>query len=240
MRRGSSCWCERSRHPRACGVVSTLPGASRALAAKPTTSSARYTPAVDGAGDGSTDMVSGPHNHPLAAPTPKPDVRPAPALRLRLKPKGSLAGCVDGGWWPRSRDLVVELPTLVRVLGVRLGRVTRIAFPFAAWDIPPRQITVDGGTVRLEGFRHQDEYVVHVSGPDRRRISLLVIPPEATTSAAHEAMTAASGRSNVDQPLDLLTASGAVSSETRPRLRLVHDDNQDRWANGGGLPGERG
>ena len=185
-------------------------------------------------------MVSGPHNHPLAAPTPKTDDRPAPALRLRLKPKGSLAGYVDGGWWPRSRDLVVELPALVRVLAVRLGRVTRVAFPGVAWDISPLQITVDGGTVRLEGFQHQDEYVVHVSGPDRRRISLLVIPRDATTSAAHEAMTAASGRNNADRPADLLAASGAVSGETEPRLRLVRDHNQHRWATGGGPPGERG
>jgi hypothetical protein len=130
-------------------------------------------------------MTSGPRIHPLAALAPKSDDRPAPELRLRLKPKGSLAGYVDGGWWPRSRDLVVELPSLTRVLAVRLGRVTRVAFPFVAWDIPPRQSAVDGGMVRLEGFRHQDEYVVHVSGPDRRRISLLVIPPDATVSAAH-------------------------------------------------------
>lgn len=185
-------------------------------------------------------MASGPHTHPLTAPTPKIDDRPTSALRLRLKPKGSLAGYVDGSWWPRSRDLVVELPALVRVLAVRLGRVARVAFPLTAWDIAPRQITVDGATVRLEGFQHQDEYVVHVSGSDRRRISLLVIPHDASTSAAHEAMMAASGRDNADQPVDLLTAAGAVTGETQPRLRLVRDDNQDRWAAGGGPPREHG
>lgn len=185
-------------------------------------------------------MASGPHNHPLAALAPKTYDRPTPALRLRLKPKGSLAGYVDGGWWPRSRDLVVELPALVRVLAVRLGRVSRIAFPLKAWDISPRQITVDGAAVRLEGFQHQDEYVVHVSGPDRQRISLLVIPQDATTSVAHEAMTTATGRDNVDRPVNLLAAAGAVSGEIQPRLRLVHDDNQDRRTTRGGLPRERG
>lgn len=37
------------------------------VAAKSATSSARYTLAVGWAGDGSTDMASGPHIHPLAA-----------------------------------------------------------------------------------------------------------------------------------------------------------------------------
>ena len=78
--------------------------------------------------------------------------------------------------------------------------------------------------VRLEGFRHQDEYIVHVSGPDRRRITLLVIPPAATTIAAHDAMAAASGRDNVDQPADLLVAAGVVVGVRQPRLRLVHPD----------------
>ena len=166
-------------------------------------------------------MTSGPHIHPLAAPAPVDD-RPAPTLRLRLKPKGSQAGYVDGSWWPRSRDLVSEVPELARVLAVRIGRVTRVAFPYAAWDIPPGQITVDGSMTRLEGFRHQDDYIVHVSGPDRRRISLLVIPPNATTIAAHDAMMASAGRDNVDQPADLLSAAGiGPGAQPRPRLRLV-------------------
>jgi hypothetical protein len=94
--------------------------------------------------------------------------------------------------------------------------------------------------VRLEGFHHQDGYILHVSDPDRRRLSLLVIPPDATAAAAHDAMTAASGRNNVDQPADLLAAAGAVSGAAQPRLRLVHDSDQDRWATDGGQVRERG
>ena len=162
-----------------------------------------------------------------------------PALRLRLKPKGSLAGYVDGGWWPRSWDLVVELPALARVLSVRLGRVTRVAFPLTAWHRPPWQATVDGRTMRLEGFRHQDEHIVHVSGPGARRMTLLVIPRDATVTAAHDAMTAAAGRNNVDQPADILAAAGAISDTATPRLRLVRS-GPDRWATDGGLVRERG
>lgn len=167
------------------------------------------------------------------------DEHPAHALRLRLKPKGSLAGYVDGGWWPRSRDLAVELPELVRVLAVRLGRVARVAFPATAWHNPPWQITVDGQPIRLEAFRHQDECVVHVSGPDRRRLTLLVVPQDTTAIAAHNAMMAAAGRDNIDQPTDILTAAGATTDSATPRLRLLRD-NRDRWAADGGLTREHG
>lgn len=183
-------------------------------------------------------MTSVPHSQPF--PLQRPQVDNQPALALRLKPKGSLAGYVDGGWWPRSRDLTVELPALARVLAVRLGRVTRVAFPLAAWILTPRQTTVDGQAIRLEGFHHQDEHILHVSGPDRRRISLLVIPLDATATAAHDAMMAASGRDNVDQPADILAATGAVSGPAPPRLRLLRDEDQDRWATDGGLVRERG
>lgn len=176
-------------------------------------------------------MTSGPHIHPLAPPASPVDDQPAPAVRLRLKPKGSLAGYLDGGWWPRSRDLVVELPALVRVLAVRLGRVSRVAFPLTAWNIQSRQIIVDGREIRLEGFRHQDEHIVHVSAPDRRRITLLVIPLDTTVVAAHDAMMAASGRDNIDQPADILAAAGVAP----PRLALIPEDDQDRWATDGGL-----
>jgi len=170
-------------------------------------------------------MTSGPHIRPLPAPTTPPDDRQAHALRLRLKPKGSLAGYVDGAWWPRSRDLTVELAALVKVLAVRLDGVTRVAFATTEWKAAPRRIIVDGNTVQLEGFRSADEHLVHVSGPDRRRITLLVIPPDATTSASHGAMTRAARRDNTDEPLDILTATGATPY-TQPPLRLVRHDER--------------
>jgi hypothetical protein len=139
-------------------------------------------------------MTSGTHVHPT--------------VRLRLKPKAPASGYVDGAWWPRSRDLARELPGLVEVLGVRLGEVGRVAFALAAWGTAPRRVEIDGHQVRLEGFRSQDEDVVHVTGTDRRRISLLVIPPETAEAAGHSAMMTAAGRGNADSPTTILAASG--------------------------------
>jgi hypothetical protein len=198
-------------------------------------------------------MTSGPHGYPLAPsthalsthglstrPLPMhapslavataeelPGDRPELPLRLRLKPKAPPTGYVDGGWWPHSRDLTVELEPLAHVLGVRLGRVTRVAYSLSFWDKAPARITVDGRVIRLEGFDSQDEHVVHLSGPDRQRISVLVVPPEASTSAAHDAMMKSSQRGNADLPAEILTTGGALPA-TAPRLRLVRDDEQAR------------
>ena len=193
-------------------------------------------------------MKSVPHSHPLTLPTPQPvgitptssgqsGARPSRGLRLRLTPKAPPTGYVDGGWWPRSRDLTVELPALVHVSAIRLGRVTRVAFALEAWDKPPRQITVDGNTLRLEGFRSQDQYVVHLSGSDGQRLSLLVIPPEADMGDAHDAMIMAARRGNTDRPVELLALGGIVPDARVPRLRLVSNDPRPRLDTDGGRVG---
>lgn len=51
---------------------------------------------------------------------------PARTPRLRLKPKAPQSGYVDGAWWPHSDDLRSELPDLLAVLSVRLGRIDRV------------------------------------------------------------------------------------------------------------------
>jgi hypothetical protein len=144
-------------------------------------------------------------------------------LRLRLKPKAPPTGYVDGAWWPRSPDLSVEVPALTHVLAVRLGPVTRVAYALEVWDTPPRQITVDGTCVRLEGFHSRDQYVLRVTGSDGRRVSLLVVPPEAAATAAHDAMMRAARRGNTDRPVEILAAGGIVPDTTVRRVRLVSD-----------------
>jgi hypothetical protein len=182
-------------------------------------------------------MTSVPQIHPLAAPAvaladdSAPD-HPAHDLRLRLKPKALPTGYVDGGWWPRSRDLSIELEALVHVLDVRLGKVTRVAFALDGWETAPRRITVDGHAVRLEGFHSQDEHMVHVSGSDRQRMSLLVVPPDAEAAAAHDAMMTASARGNADRPIEILATGGVLPDTTGPRLRLVEDEATSRTAQG--------
>jgi hypothetical protein len=139
-------------------------------------------------------MTSGPHSRSI----------PAQPLRLRLKPKGPVTGYVDGGWWPRSRDLVAELPELATVLSVRLGPIQRIAYAMDGWEPPSGRVDVDGHRVRMEGFRSQDRDTVAVTGLNGQRLSLLVVPPDADETAAHDAMMTAAHRDNADSPASIL------------------------------------
>lgn len=82
---------------------------------------------------------------------------------------------------------------------------------------------VDGMGVRLEGFHSQDQYVLRVTGSDGRRVTLLVVPPEAAVAAAHDAMLRAAGRGNTDRPVEILAAGGIVPDTTVRRMRLVSD-----------------
>jgi len=142
-------------------------------------------------------MTSVPHTHTESQHTP---------LRLRLKPKAPATGYVDGAWWPRSRDLTAELPALVEVLAVRLGRIERVTHALSAWDPAPRRFEVDGHRVRLEGFTYQDKNVIQVTGSNRGRVSLLVVPPEMADPAGHDAMMTAGHRGNADRPEEILAA----------------------------------
>lgn len=126
-------------------------------------------------------------------------------LRLSMKPTAPTTGYVDGAWWPRSRDLPTELPTLLAALAVRMGRIASVSYSLASWEAAPRRITVVGNSVRLAGFHYQHARALDVIGTDRRRIRLLVVPPEASASSADHTMTAAAQPANADD-VDVLLA----------------------------------
>jgi hypothetical protein len=129
------------------------------------------------------------------------------ALRLRLKPKAAPTGYVDGAWWPRSHDLTHELAALATVLAVRLGRVERVAYALSTWDVAPRRLDLGGRSARLEGFSYQDRNIVHVTGVNGGRVSLLVVPPELARAAGLDAMATAGRRGNADRPEEILAAA---------------------------------
>lgn len=158
----------------------------------------------------------------------KPPPVPHTHLRLRLKPQGSAAsGYVDGAWWPRSRDLTAELAELAEALAVRLGTVERVAYALSAWNVAPRKADVVGFRVRLEGFTHQDRNVIHVTGSNRGRISILVVPPEMTEPAGDDAMMAAVLRDNADRPEEILTAATVPTPREAHRTLDKRPDSDD-------------
>jgi Family of unknown function (DUF5994) len=153
---------------------------------------------------------------PTTAPPPPPRPTAPPGLRLQLDPTMAGTGAVDGGWWPRSRDPDAELPGLVAGLGASLGPITRVALNLDAWDTAPRRVAVDGRRVRVGWFRQMDAHTIGMTRAGQDRITLLVIPPQATTAAAGIAMAMAADAANSAGPADILAAAGIDGEDPAP------------------------
>ena len=115
--------------------------------------------------------------------------------RLRLKPKAPTTGYVDGAWWPHSDDLLIELPDLLAVLSVRLGRIGRVIYNLTEWASAPAKLPIDGRVVRLAGYYRQPVNTVEVLG-NRNKIVLLVVPARSDPDRAHDTMMAAAAPNN--------------------------------------------
>ena len=126
---------------------------------------------------------------------------------------------MDGGWWPRSRDPDTELPDLIASLDASLGPVTRVALNLDAWDTAPRRVAVDGRRVRVGWFRHMDAHTIGVTRAGQDRMTLLVVPPQATTAAAEIAMAMAADAADSAGPADILAATGIGGEDPAPMPR---------------------
>ncbi|MEV6012899.1 DUF5994 family protein [Streptomyces sp. NPDC051976] len=128
--------------------------------------------------------------------------------RLSLTPKTTLAGQLDGAWWPYSRDLEAELPPLVAALDEARERITRVTVNPSRWPVIPHKVPVAGHTVHVGWFagQHPDK-VILLSYNSVGRWDLLVIPPETDAAAAARLMAAAS------LPGSVLTAGVLMADE---------------------------
>ncbi|WIV57838.1 DUF5994 family protein [Amycolatopsis nalaikhensis] len=157
---------------------------------------------------------------------------------MKLKPKAPTTGHVDGAWWPRSRDLSTELPALLAVLAIRLGRVGRVSYNLTTWNPADRRLNIDGHRVRLGGFHAQHPHAIDVIGPTGTRLTLLVLPPETDPATAHHILMTAAGRDNVDS-IDELLAPTAVTAPVPADRDLPDDPAVQRWEVDGGLVPQR-
>ncbi len=122
--------------------------------------------------------------------------RPLITPRLRLKPKGSTAGSVDGAWWPHSDDLPSELPDLLAVLSVRLGPIDRVTYNFADWATAPTKFPTGDDMVGLRGYYQQSGNTIQVVGINRTKLALLVVPTRTDPEHAHDIMMSAAAPDN--------------------------------------------
>lgn len=127
--------------------------------------------------------------------------------RLSLTPKTTLAGQLDGAWWPYSRDLAAELPPLAAALAEPWGRVTRVTVSPVRWPVVPHTVAVDGRLLHVGWFTEQDPDKLILFSYSVGRWDLLVIPPETVPAAAARLMAAAA------IPGGVLTAGVLMANE---------------------------
>ena len=145
-------------------------------------------------------------------------MRPGTAL-LRLETTGDRSGVLDGAWWPRSRDVTVELPSLITALTEHLGPIRRVGLDASAWDGLPTRVTVDDRVVHIDSSRVGDDTAMITRG-DRDLFSLLVVPPDTDHESAQAAMAQAVRAGNAAQAGQILLdtrAAPRVGSPARDR-----------------------
>src|SRR3954468_16424633 len=111
-------------------------------------------------------------------------------LRLQLSDRPGL-DTLDGGWWPRSRDLAVELADLADHFPHALGRIQHAVYSPPDWDGTPRRIRVRGGHVELDAVPQDDTHLVLLRTSQRLTLRLLVVPDDFTSGQGLEALLAA-------------------------------------------------
>ncbi|MEU9288455.1 DUF5994 family protein [Streptomyces sp. NPDC048275] len=115
-----------------------------------------------------------------------------PLARVRLAPHSALPRRIDGAWWPRSRDLLVELPLLIGALPRTWGQVTAVTVNTAMWPMSPGRILVANQVVRLHrSAGSHGRHTICLLSQGRGRWDLLVVPPEVDAADAEPLMAAA-------------------------------------------------
>ncbi|BAX96264.1 hypothetical protein MSTE_00929 [Mycobacteroides stephanolepidis] len=155
--------------------------------------------------------------------------RSGPAVRLRLKPKAPPTGHVDGAWWPYSRDLMGELPQLLRILSVRLGSIDRITYQVSEWSTVSRRILFRNRLTHLNWSLSQPVNTISAEGADGAHLTLLIVPPDTEALPAHTTMMAAAAPGNTATVAQLLPAN-----RTEPGTWIDTFAAQSQWDSEGG------
>lgn len=126
----------------------------------------------------------------------------------------------DGAWFPRGRDLDVELPELIAELERRGVRIERFTYSLEAWEPAPRKLVLRDRVVRTGGFRSMDPLVVCLTwNGGTSRADLLVVPPETDVLTGARALRLCTRRGLPRSPQMVLAAA---RSTPLPQVPQVH------------------
>ena len=142
-------------------------------------------------------------------------------VRLRMAVHAE-ANRLDGGWWPRTTDLAVELGALVARLPSELGRVTHALAPATDWDPVPATVATETGTVSVETSRSRVPHLLRLTTSSGVVLDLLVVPAWFTPGQGEEALLASATAGNIHDATDLL----------HEVLSHPEADPRDEWSTG--------
>lgn len=155
-----------------------------------------------------------------------PDIPGTYPLRrpLRLQLSGAPGETVlDGGWWPQSRDIDIELADLVDRFPAATGRVARVLYSRPDWDTQPHSVRVTRGRLKTGSFPRDNTHMIVLSMSTGNQLRLLVVPPDHPTG--QRVMALAADPSNRSSPPEILAACASDEEQGR---------HQDHWTDDGG------
>ena len=136
---------------------------------------------------------------------------PAPAARIRLKPRSDHRGMVDGAWWPRSRELARELPPLIAALEREAGpgMIYHATVNVRSWPEIPKKVRAGSHVVRVGWYDAEQDPndICLISTRQPGRLDLLVVPPEFDPESAARLMAGASMPGTTQTASALLAAA---------------------------------
>ena len=142
-------------------------------------------------------------------------------VRVSLRENaGDGASAFDGAWFPRGRDLAVELPELIAELDRRGVRLERFTYSLEAWQPAERKLVLADRVVRTGGFRSMDAGVVCLTwAGGSRRADLLVVPPETDVLTGARALRLCTRRGLPGSPQMVLAAARSTPLPQVPEYR---------------------
>lgn len=124
-------------------------------------------------------------------------------LRLRLADPDR-PQALDGGWWPQSDNLGVEMADLVNGFPADRARIVRALYSPPDWEDAPKRVTTARGYIETAAFPRDFSPVMILTTSDREKLCLLVIPSSFSESQGEAALEAAVTPQFAPTPAQLL------------------------------------
>lgn len=136
------------------------------------------------------------------------------ALRISLAERPGLGG-LDGGWWPQSRDLEVELRDLIDHFPGAAGRIVGVICSQPDWedsDDPASHIATRDRRVEVSRFPGgADTHLLIIRTAGHGRLHMLVVPPTATLTLGKRALRLAAHSSSRLSPALVMRTLGPAA-----------------------------